>query len=139
MTTRWMVVVGIGSALAMGSVGTVRAATGVATTAGEQCRIAQTYRISGVKPYKVIDHTVPTLEEARMEGVVLRVDAQPGLTQEWLQGSFEKIVAAGECGFAADPVGVSVRSDGDGFDVQLKTHSEKAANDLLRRMQQLAG
>jgi len=137
MTARWMVFLGIGSALGMGGAATVRAAT--ATPAADQCSLTDTYHISAVTPYRAVDHTVPTHEEAELKGVVLRVDAQPGLTKEWLQRTFEKSVAARECGLGAEPVSVDVQSDGDAFQVQLTTDSRKGAADLLHRMQQMAG
>ena len=137
MTGRWMVILGIASASVLGGARPVRAAT--ATAAADQCRITKTYHISAVTPYKVVDHIVPTDDRAELRGVTLRVDAQPGLTKEWLQGAFERSIAAGECGLGAEPVSVNVQSAGDAFQVQLTTQGEKAAAELLRRVQQMGG
>jgi len=134
MTARWMVVLGIGSALAMGAAGTVSGATATP----DQCRITKTYRISAVTPYRVVDHIVPTEDEAVLRGATLVVDAQPGLTKEWLTAEFEKSIATGECGLGAEPVGVTVQSAGPAFQIQLTAQGEKAAADLLQRVKQMA-
>ncbi len=136
MTARWMVLLGIGSALAVGDAGTVRAAP--AMPAASQCRVANTYRISSVKPYRVADYIVPTDDRAHLQGASLLVDAQPGLTKEWLQRAFEISIATGECGLGAEPVTVSVESAGAAFQVDLSTPDEKAAAELLRRSQLMA-
>ena len=89
------------------------------------CNLTSTYPVVSVSPYTATHEggfPVPT----QTRGAVLHVQAQPGLTSEWLQRSVEASVANGACGFARD-TRVTVNSAGDGFDVVLSNPTENAA------------
>ena len=99
------------------------------------CNLTSTYPVVSVNPYTATHQGgFPMLTQTR--GAVLHVQAQPGLTSEWLQRSVEASVASGDCGFARD-TRVSVNPAGDGLDIVLSNPNENAARRIVNQAQQL--
>ena len=99
------------------------------------CNLTSTYPVVSVSPYTATHQGgFPVLTQTR--GAVLHVQAQRGLTSEWLQRSVEASVANGDCGFARD-TRVTVNAAGDGFDVVLSSPNEDAARRIVNQAQQL--
>jgi hypothetical protein len=99
------------------------------------CNLTSTYPVVSVNPYTSTHQGgFPVATQTR--GAVLHVQAQPGLTSEWLQRSVEASVVNGDCGFARD-TRVNVNSAGDGFDVILSNPKEAAAHQIIRQAELL--
>lgn len=80
----------------------------------------------------------------RLAGAEIFVQAEPGLTAEWLQLTIQRHIAqmAGgmaNCPLDAKDVHVRVSSAGDGFAVQITGKSANQAKEILRRAQLLVG
>jgi hypothetical protein len=102
------------------------------------------YQISSVSPYRVVEHLGKgTLW--RLRGAEIHVEAQPGLTAEWLQLTLQRHLEAmrgaemKDCVLDADVARVAVSSAGSGFTVRLIANDTKAAEEVLRRARVLAG
>ena len=119
-------------------VGGAAAAQPPAAPTRTQCGVTGNQRITAVTANRVAEQTYGE-GLMRLRGADLHVAAQPGLTREWLQRSVEHSIASGDCDLGVRNVTVTVLSEGDGFDVQLTTPDEKAAKELLRRVQQFVG
>jgi hypothetical protein len=81
----------------------------------------------------------------RVAGAELYIQAEPGLTGEWLQLNLNREVAAMKggsamknCVFGVDKVQVQVESAGPGFRVRLSAPGTDAGHEVLRRAQLLA-
>ena len=96
------------------------------------------YRVSAVKPYRVVDR-FGKIKVERLRGAQIYVVAEPGLTREWLQLKLQRHVRAmqsatmGDCAFDLDGVRVATDSAGGGFWVTLTTKDSDTAKELLRR------
>ena len=102
------------------------------------------YRILSVTPYNVEQTRIKTTWK-EIRGAVVRVEAQPGLTAQWLQLQLGRHVAAVRSG--AEPtsggplsvpgVQVSVSPAGDGFFVTLAATDKQNGEEILRRAEAL--
>jgi len=99
------------------------------------CNLTSTYPVVSVNPYTTT-HRGGFPVGTQTQGAVLHVQAQPGLTSEWLQRSVEASVASGACGFARDTQ-VNVDPAGDGLDVVLSNPNENAARRIVNQAQEL--
>lgn len=140
MVARWARIAGMGCALATLAAGGARAEDRPSDRPQDQsadrCPLGHTYRATSV----VADHAREQAygqDVQRLRGADVRVPAQPGLTQEWLQQSIERGIASGDCDFGTRRVNVSVLSAGNAFEVRLTTPDERAARDVLRHAQRL--
>lgn len=102
------------------------------------------YEIRTVNPYRVMEHLGKgTLW--RLRGAEMQVQAQPGLTAEWLQLTLQRHLGAmrsadmKDCPLDADVTRVAVSSAGTGFTVRLIANDTKKAEEVLRRARLLAG
>lgn len=78
----------------------------------------------------------------RLAGARVFVQAEPGLTAEWLQLSLQRHIAAmhgtmANCALDAKDVQVKVVSAGSGFSVQITGKSAAQGQEILRRAQLL--
>lgn len=103
------------------------------------------YRIVSVAPYmQEQTHIKRTWRELR--GAIVRVEAQPGLTAEWLQLELDRHVAAmgiqsqnmNDCPLAVPGIRAKVSSAGDGFLVTVVAMDKSSGQEVLRRAQGLA-
>ncbi len=136
MVGRWARMAGLGCVLALGAAGGARANDQARDTSGGQCPLGRTYRPTSVTADHVREQAYGQ-DVKRLRGADIKIAAQPGLTQEWLQKTIERSIASGDCDFGAPHLTVNVLSAGNGFEVQLTTPDEKAAHEVLRRAQQL--
>lgn len=107
--------------------------------------ILREHRITGVVPYRVETHQgrVPVQE---LRGAIVFVQAEPGLTAEWLQLTLSRHLAEmqgargmKDCAFDVNDVNVKVTSAGAGFSVHLIARDAAKAPEVLRRAQLLLG
>jgi hypothetical protein len=82
----------------------------------------------------------------RLSGAELVVQAQPGLTAEWLQLQLSRHVEAArgaapspDCPLDVDDATVTVRSSGTGFLVRIRAKPDRDAAEILRRTRSFAG
>jgi hypothetical protein len=81
----------------------------------------------------------------RLVGAQVFVQAEPGLTAEWLQLSIQRHMAQmgsvgmKNCALDAKDVRISVESAGAGFSVKITGKDRAQAKEILRRAQLLAG
>jgi hypothetical protein len=99
--------------------------------------------IVSVVPYKVEEHVGKNVI-ARVRGAQVYVQAEPGLTPEWLQLNFERhltMMKAGssmpDCAFGLEKVRIDVTSAGPGFWVRLVAPDNRSGEEVLRRAQLL--
>jgi hypothetical protein len=94
--------------------------------------------ITSVTPYKVT-RTNLRQSSTRLEGAVVTVAAQPGLTREWLQRQVSDPAASSQSGCPMEVNGASARvtSTGDGFAITVSSTSRDGAKEILRRAQTL--
>jgi hypothetical protein len=104
--------------------------------AASRCDLGTKYHVSSVAPYRTHED-VGYSPETSLRGADLQVQSMPGLTQVWLQSRLESQIASGVCDFGAHGVKVEVSSAGDHFDVHLIGPDRKAAEEILRRAQEL--
>jgi len=104
--------------------------------------ILEAHRVTKVQPLNVTErHGRGTVQ--RLGGALVLVQAEPGLTAEWLQLSIQRHIAemgsAGmsNCPLAAKDVRVSVESAGNGFAVKITGKDAAQAQEILRRAQLL--
>jgi hypothetical protein len=100
------------------------------------CNLTSTYPVVSVNPYTTTHQGGFPVGTPQTRGAVLHVQAQPGLTSEWLQRSVEASVANGDCGFARD-TRVNVNPAGDGLDIVLSNPNENAARRIVNQAEQL--
>ncbi len=130
MTIRRIFMVGVAAAAL--SVPVARAADAPA----KRCELGTRYRVSSIAPYQKRDNTGFSATAA-LRGATLRIEAAPGLTQEWLQRRLEAQVADGSCDFGVRKVSVDVLAEGDHFSVQLSGPDRKAGDAILRNARAL--
>lgn len=107
--------------------------------------ILREHRITAVTPYRVESHQGrAVLQELR--GATVSVQAEPGLTAEWLQLTLARHLTAmrgmngmKDCAFDINDVQVKVNSSGAGFSVHLIARDANTAKEVLRRAQLLLG
>jgi hypothetical protein len=101
--------------------------------------------ITGVAPYEVVwsngKRTTKTLE-----GATIELSATPGVTAEWLQQYVNEHLARvraappadmGWCPLTVPGATAEVTSTGDGFAVTINSKDRHAAQEILRRAEQL--
>ena len=97
---------------------------------GEQACVFDRYAAVSVAPYhQDEDYGLGTYSQLR--GAQVFVEAQPGLTAEWLNLSVQRGLAEMQCGPNLKDVRVSVMSAGAGFWVTLSASDDGAAKALL--------
>jgi hypothetical protein len=107
--------------------------------------ILRDHRVTGVKPYKVTEHAGRASTQ-RLRGAEVFVQAEKGLTAEWLQLALTRHLAemqgpAGmrDCAFDVNDVTLRVDSAGTGFSVKIIAKESGKAAEVLRRAQLLLG
>ena len=110
----------------------------------EPC-ILREHRITAVTPYRVEGRQGRVVVQ-ELRGATVSVQAEPGLTAEWLQLTLGRHLAemqgsAGmkDCAFDVKDVQVKVTSSGAGFSVNLIARHAVNAPEILRRAQLLLG
>jgi hypothetical protein len=96
--------------------------------------------VTSVTPYKVT-RTNLRRSSTRLEGAVVNVAAQPGLTREWLQRQVSSAPASDEpssCPLAVNGASARVTSTGDGFAITVSSTDRDGAKEILRRAQALS-
>jgi len=100
------------------------------------------HRVTAVQPLRVTERNGRGTSE-RLAGAQVFVQAEPGLTAQWLQLSIQRHIAqmssAGmaNCPLDAKDVRVSVESAGPGFAVNVTGQNAARAKEILRRAQLL--
>ena len=107
--------------------------------------ILREHRITAVSPYRVEGHQGRVVVQ-ELRGATVSVQAEPGLTAEWLQLTLGRHLAEmqgmggmKDCAFDVNDVRVSVTSSGAGFSVNLIARDAAKAPEVLRRAQLLLG
>ena len=101
------------------------------------------HHITSVKPYRVTKRLGRTVVK-RLRGAEVFVQAEPGLTAEWLELTLARhivemrgpVTMAG-CPFDVDGVAVQVDAGGTGFRVRITARNTDQAEEVLRRAQSL--
>jgi len=119
-------------------------AASFAAPAQEAPCILRSHRITSVTPYRVQQHAGRGVT-SRLAGAEVSVQAEPGLTPEWLQLQLARHIAAMQgpadmknCALGVKDVSVKVESAGTGFAVKLIANDSSQAEEVLRRAQLLA-
>ena len=107
--------------------------------------ILREHRITAVTPYRVEGHQGRVVVQ-ELRGATVSVQAEPGLTAEWLQLTLGRHLAEmhamggmKDCAFDVNDVQVKVSSSGAGFSVNLIARDPAKAPEVLRRAQLLLG
>jgi hypothetical protein len=139
----------VSSVLALGLIaGPAAAAQASATSPTESgpanCAL-KTYTVTAVAP-QFADVQQGRVTTRRLAGAAIHVQAQPGLTAEWLKLSLQRHLSAmhagatmKDCPLATQDVRIDVSSTGTGFAIQLTAKDPKSAEELLRRARLLRG
>jgi hypothetical protein len=102
------------------------------------------HRVTSVKPLQVTEHYGRGSSE-RLVGAQVLVQAEPGLTAEWLQLTIQRHIAQmssmgmENCALDMKDVRVGVESAGSGFAVKITGKNAAQAKEILRRAQLLLG
>jgi hypothetical protein len=102
------------------------------------------HRVTSVKPLQVTEHFGRGSSQ-RLVGAQVLVQAEPGLTAEWLQLTIQRHMAQmgamgmEDCALGMKDVRVSVESAGSGFAVKITGDNAAQAKEILRRAQLLLG
>ena len=114
-------------------------ATSFAGTPPSQDCLLREHRITSVTPYRV-EERIGKNSVQRLRGAVVFVQAEPGLTAEWLQLTLARHIAQmrspaamPDCAFDVDDVAVRVESGGTGFRVRISARDTDTAEEVLRR------
>lgn len=114
-------------------------ATSFAGTPPSQDCLLRDHRITSVTPYRV-EERIGKNSVQRLRGAVVFVQAEPGLTAEWLQLKLARHIAQmrspaamPDCAFDVDDVAVRVESGGTGFRVRIIARDTDNAEEVLRR------
>lgn len=105
--------------------------------------ILKAHRITSVQPLRVTERYGRGVSE-RLVGAKVFVQAEPGLTAEWLQLTVQRHMAQmgasgmANCALDTNDVRVSVQSAGAGFAVNITGKDAAQAKEILRRAQLLA-
>jgi len=100
--------------------------------------ILNEHSISSVTPYRVYQH-VGRGVTSRLAGAEVFVQAEPGLTAQWLELTLARHVAQmhstsmKDCAFSVKDVKVQVDPAGTGFAVKLIARDSAQAEEVLRR------
>lgn len=106
--------------------------------------ILREHHLGSVTPYQVEEH-VGKATIRRLRGASVFVQAEPGLTAEWLQLTLTRHITAmrgatmADCAFDVDDVTVQVDSAGTGFSVKIVARDSDKAEEVLRRVRLLLG
>jgi hypothetical protein len=107
--------------------------------------ILREHRITAVTPYRVQQH-VGRGVTTRLAGAEVFIQAEPGLTPEWLQLKLTRHIAAmqgagsmANCALDVKDVGIKVDSAGPGFAVKIFAKDPSKAEEVLRRARLLVG
>ena len=93
--------------------------------------------ITSVAPYKVV-RTNLRQSSTRVEGAIVSVAAQPGMTREWLQRQVDDpATAQSGCPMAVNGASGRVTSTGDGFAIIVSSQDRAGAREILRRAEGL--
>jgi hypothetical protein len=140
MFTRKFVVV---AALAAGAL--APAASLAATGAEKPPCILRDYQVKAVTPYR-LDAQAGKISYKRLAGARVFLEAQPGLTAEWLRVRLGRHMAEmrgpatmRDCAFDMKDVNVQVDPAGTGFNVTFTAKDTEQAKEVLRRAQLLLG
>ncbi len=118
-------------------------ASAAAPTSAPATCILKDHRVTGVRALHVLERNGRGTNQ-RLAGAEVFVQAEPGLTAEWLQLTIQRHIAQmsttdmGNCPLDMNEVSVSVASAGPGFAVQLSAKNAAQAQELLRRAELLA-
>ena len=122
----------------------VPAASFAANTERAPC-ILREHRITSVTPYRIQEH-VGRGTTSRLAGAQVFVQAERGLTAEWLELTLAQHIAAmhgagtmKDCAFDVKDVSVQVAPAGTGFLVRLIARNPSQAEEVLRRAHLLVG
>ena len=103
----------------------------------------RSYTIRSVSAYMERDGR-SKVGASRLRGAELFVEAQPGLTAEWLHLQLERHIQAArtatptaDCPLDVDDPQISVASSGTGFVVRVTVDEEEVADEILRRARRL--
>lgn len=101
------------------------------------------HHITSVKPYYTPERVRKGVGGLRLRGVTLFVEAEPGLTAEWLQLTLERDIVElrrsgviADCVLAVETVSVQVGSGGNGFRVWITARDLQKAQEIARRAKQ---
>ena len=106
--------------------------------------ILKEHRVTSVTPYN-IEERMGRATIKRLRGAEVRIEAEPGLTAEWLQLTLARHIVEmrsatmKDCALDLDDVQVRVASTGTGFSVKLIAPDSKKGADVLRRARMLLG
>lgn len=107
--------------------------------------ILREHHVTSVTPYKVMKQEGRVAVQ-QLQGAQVFVQAEPGLTAEWLQLTLTQHLAAmrgstmmKDCAFDLDGVRVQVDPAGTGFAVKLIARDANQAAEVLRRAELLRG
>jgi hypothetical protein len=102
------------------------------------------YRIGSVTPYVVQQNLGGRIAVRRVLGAEFFVQAEPGLTAEWLWATLgghiqamKGSTAMKDCALAIDKLQVDVTSAGPGFRVRLIAPDQTSAKEVLNRVRLL--
>lgn len=130
-------------ALTLSATSSVPVVAAAETPATEHC-ILLNHRVTSVKPYRIIERQGRGSTQ-RLAGAEVFVQAEQGLTAQWLQLTVERHLAQmrgihmGDCALDLDGVRVHVDSAGSGFAVKLIAKNPSQAKEVLRRAELLQG
>jgi hypothetical protein len=114
-------------------------ATPAASPHGAHCLLTE-HRVTAVQPLRVTERNGRGSSE-RLAGAQVFVQAEPGLTAEWLQLTIQRHIAQmsgmASCPLDVKDVRVTVQSAGPGFAVQITGKNAAQAKEILRRAQLL--
>ena len=100
--------------------------------------------MTSVVPYRTTEHVGKSAVQ-RMRGASVFVQAEEGLTAEWLQLTLQRHLAAmrtsdmRDCAFDVENVRADVDSGGNGFWVRLIAPDTRSGEEVLRRARLLVG
>ena len=102
------------------------------------------YHVTSVTPYRV-DEAIGRSRVPHVRGALVFVQAQPGLTAEWLQLQLQQHLQTmrtadmKDCAFDLKDVRVEVSSAGTGFAVKVIATDAAKSQEVLRRARLLVG
>ena len=120
------------------------AAKGPSEQSSHACAL-KGFTVTGVAP-RFVDQQQGRATVQRLAGATVYVQAQPGLTREWLRLSLERHLtsmqggaAMKDCPLGAKDIQIAVDSAGTGFAIQVSAKDTKTAEEVLRRARLLRG